>query len=118
MVNDDRSQAQAFQDALRSIGPVQPRVAPFFTRGQDRSSQQPQSIKLLDARKASAEKADRETHGEEGPGREFLDAATLRYILILRDQEKMSVEDIERKLDLKKGVIKRMGMKGLVAVAG
>jgi hypothetical protein len=93
-------------------------MAPFFARRQDRNAQQSQSIKLLDARKASAEKADRETHGEEGPGREFLDAATLRYILVLRDQERMPAEDIERKLDLKTGVIKRMGMKGLVAVAG
>ncbi|KAK4105655.1 hypothetical protein N658DRAFT_492133 [Parathielavia hyrcaniae] len=49
-------------------------------------------------------------------GREFLDIATVKQILVLR-QGGASARDIESRLRLKPGVVARMGPQGLVAPA-
>ncbi|GAM38408.1 oligosaccharyltransferase subunit [Talaromyces pinophilus] len=51
------------------------------------------------------------------PGREYLDAMTIRQVLSMRDRQKLRDSDIERTLRLKKGVVRRLGEKGVVSEA-
>lgn len=51
------------------------------------------------------------------PGREYLDAMTIRQVLSMRDRQKLQDADIERTLRLKKGVVGRLGEKGIVSEA-
>lgn len=66
-----------------------------------------------------AEEAEREFArlGKGGEGRQFLDVVTLRKILEMREQ---GVEggEIERRLELRRGVVGRLGARGVVGVAG
>lgn len=49
-------------------------------------------------------------------GRQFLDVLTLRQILVLRDEKGVEAGEIERSLGLKKGVVERLGRRGVVGV--
>jgi hypothetical protein len=51
------------------------------------------------------------------PGREYLDAMTIRQVLTMRDRQKLGDGDIERMLRLKKGVVSRLGERGVVSEA-
>lgn len=51
------------------------------------------------------------------PGREYLDAMTIRQVLTMRDRQKLKDGDIERMLRLKKGVVGRLGERGVVSEA-
>ena len=50
-------------------------------------------------------------------GRQFLDVVTLRQVLVMREKS-VSEDEIERKLGLRKGVVGRLGGRGVVGVAG
>lgn len=50
-------------------------------------------------------------------GRQFLDVWMIRQILLQRDVQGRSPEEIERKMGLKKGVVGRLGAKGVVGLA-
>jgi len=49
------------------------------------------------------------------PGRSFLDVVTLRQVLVLRDEKGLSSKEIERKLELKRGTVDRLGERGVVS---
>lgn len=51
------------------------------------------------------------------PGREYLDAMTIRQVLSMRDRQKLRDADIERTLRLRKGVVGRLGERGVVSEA-
>ncbi|KAI9742713.1 MAG: hypothetical protein M1835_003039 [Candelina submexicana] len=74
------------------------------------------AIQILDARSVLASAADKEfiEAGKRGhEGRQFLDVTTIRQILMLRDEKAIGEEEIERRLGLKKGVVRRLGPKGV-----
>ena len=47
-----------------------------------------------------------------------MDVMTLRQVLMMRDQQQMTDSDIEQKLGLAGGVVKRLGKKGVFEEAG
>ena len=81
------------------------------------------AVSLLTARYRLAEEAEREFlnigKGKgEGEGRQFLDVVTLRQVLVLRDEVGMGGEQIEKRLGLKRGVVGRLGGRGVVGIGG
>ncbi|KAI9715438.1 MAG: hypothetical protein M1812_005914 [Candelaria pacifica] len=75
------------------------------------------AIQILEARSALASAADKEfiEAGKRGhEGRQFLDVVTIRQMLMLRDEKGIGEGEIERRLGLKKGVVGRLGPKGVV----
>ena len=78
------------------------------------------AIAVLDARARLQDEADKEfvEAGKRGhEGRQFLDVFTIRQILTLRDGRGRSAAEIEKALGLKKGVVERLGAKGVVGLA-
>lgn len=67
-----------------------------------------------------AEEAEREFArlGKGGEGRQFLDVVTIRKVLELRDEKRIDADEIERRLELKRGVVGRLGRSGVVGVGG
>jgi hypothetical protein len=51
-------------------------------------------------------------------GREFLDVQTIRQALAMRDKQGLPTREIERLLRLKRGVVDRLGKKGVVTEVG
>ena len=47
-------------------------------------------------------------------GRQFLDVITIRQVLMLRDEKGLAEGEIEKRLGLMKGVVGRLGPKGVV----
>lgn len=47
-------------------------------------------------------------------GKSFLDVSTIRQLLVLRDERGMGGEEIEKKLGLAQGVVRRLGSRGVV----
>jgi hypothetical protein len=75
----------------------------------------------LTARYRLAEEAELEFSniGRKGrEGRQFLDVVTIRQILVLRDEKGLGEGEIEERLGLRKGVVGRLGGKGLVEASG
>ena len=73
------------------------------------------------ARSRLAQEAEEEFEnlGRRGsPGRSFLDVVTIRQVLMMRDEQKKSAEEIERTLGLRKGLVARLGPRGLYSGAG
>ncbi|QIW97813.1 hypothetical protein AMS68_003331 [Peltaster fructicola] len=114
---------------LRSIGPVQPNPTLSQTSTFNPSSAVPNALRprtnpallVLESRAKLQEQADKEFALAGKGGREFLDAYTIRQILMLRDEQKKSAAQIEKSLSLKAGVIDRLGppgMTGLVTEQG
>ncbi|KAI7477366.1 hypothetical protein KC357_g4569 [Hortaea werneckii] len=126
-----------FAQSLRSIGPVQPNptlspTSAFPNRGNPNKNltQAPRplgpkprenpTLVALDSRAKLQEAADAEFQmaGKRGhEGRQFLDVYMIRQILIERDVQGRSAEEIERKMGLKRGVVERLGGKGIVQLA-
>jgi hypothetical protein len=52
------------------------------------------------------------------PGRSFLDVVTIRQVLMMRDEQRKDAAEIERTLGLKKGVVGKLGLRGLFSGAG
>ena len=78
------------------------------------------AVAMLAARQRIAEEAEKEkiAAGRKGfEGKSFVDVAMVRKILVLRDEQGMPAEEIERALGLKKGVVGRLGRKGVVEAA-
>ncbi|KAF2230794.1 hypothetical protein EV356DRAFT_508085 [Viridothelium virens] len=123
----------AFAQSLRSLGPVQPnpQLSPssaFASPNPAHPSQAPQphfpdpaqlqsnpALTLLRRREELAAEAEEEfqRRGKSGEGRRFLDAVTIGRILRLRDQGRGEAE-IEREMGLSKGVVAKLGERGLV----
>ncbi|KAI7490045.1 hypothetical protein KC351_g882, partial [Hortaea werneckii] len=116
-----------FAQSLRSIGPVQPNptlspTSAFPNPGNPNKNltQAPRplgpkprenpTLVALDSRAKLQEAADAEFQmaGKRGhEGRQFLDVYMIRQILIERDVQGRSAEEIERKMGLKRGVVER-----------
>jgi hypothetical protein len=78
------------------------------------------TLGALDARRQLQERADREFEAlgrSTGQGREFLDIASIRKVLLLRQQGAKS-SDIETQMKLKKGILDRLGPIGVVEATG
>lgn len=118
-----------FAQSLRQLGPVQPNptLSPTsaFNPGQEIRSTAPNprsnpALAVLDARARLQDEAEVEfmDAGRRGhDGRQFLDVYLIRQILTLRDQRGRSPAEIERQLGLKKGVVERLGARGVVDLA-
>lgn len=73
---------------------------------------------VLTAREQLAKDAEAEfarVRYEGGGDRKFLDVMTVRQILMMRDEKKMADADIEQKLNLASGIVKRLGNKGVIS---
>ncbi len=46
--------------------------------------------------------------------REFLDVVIIRQILMLRDKQNMADGEIEQRLGLKSGLVKKLGVRGMI----
>lgn len=53
-----------------------------------------------------------------GEGRRFLDVGTIREVLAMRDGKGMAEGEIEGRLGLRRGVVGRLGQRGVVGEAG
>ena len=80
------------------------------------------AVQVMLARQQLASEAEREfavAATSDDVGRTFLDVTTIRHVLVLRDEGRLSVSEIERHLGLKPGVVERLGPSGVVtAMAG
>lgn len=70
--------------------------------------------KIAKAAEEEAESFGRQSH----EGRQFLDVLTIRQALSMRDKQGLPDGEIESLLRLKKGVVARLGRKGLVGEVG
>ena len=121
-----------FAASLRTIGPVTP--APTYSHSSTfnpsaaTQPNQSQTVfpnasfnpallavnarqRITEAAEKEAEEFGRQNHG----GREFLDVLTIRQAISMRDKQGFSMRDIESTLRLKKGVMERLGKKGVVS---
>jgi hypothetical protein len=92
-------------------------IFPQQSQNQNQGGRQNPAVSLLTARYRLAEEAEREfaSLGKKGEGRQFLDAITIRKVLEMRD-EGVEGGEIERRLELRRGVVGRLGRKGVVGV--
>jgi len=125
----------AFAQQLRQLGAVQPNphlshssIAPGDPSSSSSQSQSPYphvgpdprthpAVMILTARQRLQDEADREfmSIGRRGnEGRSFLDVSTIRQVLMMRDEKGMSAEQIERLLELRKGVVAKLGSRKIV----
>ncbi|KAK4444103.1 hypothetical protein QBC34DRAFT_430242 [Podospora aff. communis PSN243] len=124
----------AFADRLKQMGVAQPKpifspsstvsgfpdafpTAESFSKPQFPAAVGNATLNVLDARRRIQEQADRELDNLGRPGaqgREFLDVATVRKVLLMR-QRGDSAAEIESTLKLKPGVVARLGPLGVVA---
>lgn len=77
------------------------------------------AISVLTARQRLAGDAEHEFAqvGRRGAaGRRFLDVVTLRQVLLMRDERNMPAGRIEEELGLAKGVLAKLGRKGVVGI--
>lgn len=125
-----------FARNLRSVGPVQPNptLSPSSAFPQPANPNNPAqaprpagpdprtnpAIMVLDARSRLQQQADLEFQqaGRRGhEGRQFLDVYMIRDMLVQRDEKGKSAAEIERSMGLRKGVVDRLGAKGVVGLA-
>ncbi|PIG88845.1 hypothetical protein AARAC_011491 [Aspergillus arachidicola] len=111
-----------FAASLRGIGP---HIRLRRQRGDSIQTVFPRAanpaLLVVTARQKIAKAAEREVEltGRQGfTGREYLDALTIRQALSMRDRQGMPSGEIERLLRLKKGVMDRLGEKGVVSEVG
>lgn len=75
------------------------------------------ALQVVDARTRLTEAAELEFSqmGRKGfKGKEFLDVVLIRQALMLRDDKGLDNNEIEKRLELKSGVMTRLGRKGIV----
>ncbi|KAL8872259.1 MAG: hypothetical protein Q9174_002083 [Haloplaca sp. 1 TL-2023] len=122
-----------FARSLRSLGPVQPSSTLSNSSAFDPSAPQQQTpqqkvfpnplmnpaLQILSRRDEIAREAEAEFSRPrgEGEGRKFLDVIKIREVLVMRDEKMMGDEEIERRLGLTKGLVQRLGAKGVVGEA-
>ncbi|KAG2420863.1 hypothetical protein HFD88_000477 [Aspergillus terreus] len=123
-----------FAASLRKIGPVTPTPtlshSSTFTQQHPSGPPQGESVQtvfpsasnpallVFTARQRVAKAAEQEAEMVGRPnfaGREYVDAFTLRQALTMRDRQGLPGDEIERMLRLKKGVLERLGGKGVVS---
>ncbi|OLN92800.1 hypothetical protein CCHL11_06698 [Colletotrichum chlorophyti] len=132
-INPDNVTAE-FSSRLRSMGIVQPNptFSPTSTAGPSPhadliqnpgplfpSTSRNATLGTLEARRLLQQQAEEEFEGmgrSTSQGREFLDLKTIVQIHLLRDKGHSSSE-IEERLDLKKGVVARLGRPGITSPA-
>ncbi|KAL8827835.1 MAG: hypothetical protein Q9170_006854 [Blastenia crenularia] len=125
-----------FARSLRSLGPVQPsstlsNSSTFHPQNPQNSSQQAPSnifpnpslnpaLTMLSRREGLAREAEAEFTRLRGggEGRKFLDVVKIREVLVMRDEKRISEEEIERRLGLQKGLVERLGGREVVREAG
>ncbi|KAI9051779.1 hypothetical protein LZ554_004046 [Drepanopeziza brunnea f. sp. 'monogermtubi'] len=92
----------------------------IFPTAHSGSAQRPNAaVSLLTARYRLAEEAEMEfarTGKSSAVGRRFVDVHTLKQILLLRDVKGLEGGEIERKLGLGEGSVRKLGAKGVVGV--
>ena len=79
------------------------------------------AVALLQARERLAQEAEEEFEnlGRKGaPGRRFLDVVTIRQVLMMRDDLGKEDAEIEAQLGLRKGIVRKLGPRGVVSGAG
>jgi hypothetical protein len=79
------------------------------------------AVTLLEARARIAQEAEEEFEGlgrRGAPGRKFLDVVTIRQILMMRDEQGKGEAEIESKFGLRKGVVGKLGGRGVLSGAG
>ncbi|KAK1077993.1 hypothetical protein LTR33_007611 [Friedmanniomyces endolithicus] len=125
-----------FARSLRSLGAVQPNPTfspssafphPGNPNNPSHSSRpsgpDPRTnpaIMVLDSRSRLQDAADLEfqSAGRRGhEGRQFLDVHMIRQILVERDVKGRSSAEMEKKMGLKKGVVERLGPRGVLGLA-
>ncbi|KAK5716109.1 hypothetical protein LTR15_009934 [Elasticomyces elasticus] len=125
-----------FARSLRSLGPVQPNptLSPSSAFPHPGNPNNPShdprplgpdprknpAIMVLNSRARLQDEADLEFQqaGRRGhEGRQFLDVYMIRQILVERDVKGRSAAEIEKKMGLRKGVVERLGARGVVGVA-
>ncbi|KAK4555108.1 hypothetical protein LTR86_007874 [Recurvomyces mirabilis] len=121
-----------FARSLRSLGPVQPNptLSPssaFGNSGQQSTSppvgpdpKRNPAIAVLEARSRLQDQAELEFQqaGRRGhDGRQFLDIYMIRQILVQRDEKGKTSAEIEKSMGLKRGVVERLGPKGVIGLA-
>jgi hypothetical protein len=93
-------------------------IFPHSQQTQHQNQRQNPAVSLLTARYRLAEEAEKEFGNigkSGGQGRRFLDVVTIRKVLDMRDEGVPSGE-IERRLELRKGVVGQLGRRGVVGV--
>ncbi|KAK5109689.1 hypothetical protein LTR62_006811 [Meristemomyces frigidus] len=121
-----------FARSLRSLGAVQPNPtmseSSAFSNNAQYAMRQPigpdpsknPAIAVLEARSRLADQAELEFQqaGRRGhEGRQFLDVYMIRQILVQRDEKGKSAAEIEKSMGLKRGVVERLGARGVVGLA-
>ncbi|PYI28348.1 hypothetical protein BP00DRAFT_403156 [Aspergillus indologenus CBS 114.80] len=125
-----------FAASLRSIGPVTPNPTfspsstfnpaqrSFGGPGAPTAAFAPApnpALLTVTARQRITKAAEEEVDNLGRPdfvGREYLDALTIRQVLAMRDRQGLPAREIERVLRLKRGVVERLGVKGVVGDLG
>ncbi|KAH0537497.1 hypothetical protein FGG08_005715 [Glutinoglossum americanum] len=106
----------SFAASLRTLGAVD-HTPP--TPAHPMASARNPALALLAARSRLAEEAGAEalSAGKKGfPGRRFVDVVTVRQALRLRDGEGVADGEVERRLGLRRGVVGKLGRRGVVGV--
>ncbi|KAK1057499.1 hypothetical protein LTR12_011442 [Friedmanniomyces endolithicus] len=125
-----------FARSLRSLGAVQPNPtfspSSAFPHPGNPNNPSPTSrlsgpdprtnpaIMVLDSRSRLQDAADLEfqSAGRRGhEGRQFLDVHMIRQMLVERDVKGRSSAEIEKRMGLKKGVVERLGPRGVLGLA-
>ena len=79
------------------------------------------ALQVVDARNRLTDEAEAEfaDMGRGGfAGRQFLDVVLIRQVLLLRDEQGLDPSKIEKRMELKKGVVARLGPRGVVRHVG
>ncbi|KAL9583066.1 MAG: hypothetical protein Q9212_002925 [Teloschistes hypoglaucus] len=127
-----------FARSLRSLGPVQPSSTfsnsstfdPSSPSSPNTRQQQQQQIfpnpalnpalQVLSRREELAREAEADFSRirDQGQGRKFLDVVKIREVLMMRDEKRIPEAEIEKRLGLSKGMVGRLGKRGVVGEAG
>ncbi|RAL16000.1 uncharacterized protein BO97DRAFT_383925 [Aspergillus homomorphus CBS 101889] len=120
--NPTFSPSSTFSPSQRSFGAELGAATPNHQHPMTRFPPAPNpALLVVTARQriAKAAEAEADEMGRQNfTGREFLDALTIRQVLAMRDRQGLPAGEIERVMRLKKGVVERLGAKGVVGDIG